>query len=134
MPHKFYRQRLVFLINILAIVPLGYTIRFSHILPEYFHDAGGSIAYQIMWILLVLFIYPRANLRWTAIWACVGACAIEFLQLYQPPWLQAIRATLPGRLLLGTTFLWSDFPAYFFGSYLGWLWVRWLTKRVGFRL
>ncbi len=128
MPIKFYRQRLVFLVNILAIVPLGYAIRFSHILPEYFHDAGGSIAYQIFWMLLVLLIYPSANLRLTAIWVCIGSCAIEFLQLYQPPWLQAIRATFPGRLVLGTTFLWSDFPAYFVGSYLGWLWVRWLGK------
>lgn len=132
MPNKFYRQRLVFLINILAIVPLGYTIRFSQILPAYFHDAGGSIAYQIVWILLVLFIYPPINLRWIAIWVCVGSCAIEFLQLYQPPWLQAIRATWPGRLLLGSTFLWSDFPAYFGGSYLGWLWARWL-RGLGFR-
>jgi Protein of unknown function (DUF2809) len=130
MPIKFYRQRLVFLVNILAIVPLGYAIRFSHILPEYFHDVGGSIAYQILLMLLVLFIYPSANLRLTAIWACVVSCAIESLQLYQPPWLQAIRATLPGRLILGTTFLWSDFPAYFVGSYLGWLWVQWLGKRL----
>ena len=80
---KFYRQRLVFLVNILAIVPLGYAIRFSQILPEYFHDAGGSIAYQIFWMLLVLFIYPPANLRLTAIWVCIGSCAIEFLQLLQ---------------------------------------------------
>ncbi len=130
MPIKFYRQRLVFIINILAIVPLGYAIRFSHILPEYVRDAGGSIAYQIFWMLLVLFIYPPANLRLTAIWGCIGSCAIELLQLYQPPWLQDIRATLPGRLVLGTTFLWSDFPAYFIGSYLGWLWVRWLGKRL----
>jgi Protein of unknown function (DUF2809) len=126
---KSYRIRLIFLANILAIVPLGYIIRFSHSLPEYFHDAGGSIAYQTFWILLVLFIYPPANRRLTAIWVCVGSCAIEFLQLYQPPWLQAIRATLPGRLVLGTSFAWSDFPAYFIGSYLGWLWVRWIGGR-----
>lgn len=129
MPIKFYRQRLVFLVNILAIVPSGYVIRFSHILPEYFHDAGGSIAYQILLMLLVLFIYPLANLRLTAIWVCVISCAIELLQLYQPPWLQSIRATLAGRLILGTTFLWSDFPAYSIGSYLGWLWLRFLGKR-----
>ena len=85
MPIKFYRQRLVFLVNILAIVPLGYAIRFSHILPEYFHDAGGSLAYQILLMLLVLFIYPPANLRLTAIWVCIASCAIELLQLYQPP-------------------------------------------------
>jgi hypothetical protein len=126
---KSYPIRLIFFVNLLAIVPLGYIVRFSHILPEYFHDAGGSIAYEIFWILLVLFIYPLANRRSTAIWVCLGSCAIELLQLYQPPWLQSLRATLPGRLVLGTSFAWSDFPAYFVGSYLGWLWVRWLGGR-----
>jgi glycopeptide antibiotics resistance protein len=127
---KFYPKRAIFFVNLLAIVPLGYIIRFSHILPEYIHDAGGSIAYEIFWILLVLFVRPSANRSLTAIWICLGTCAIEFLQLYQPPWLQAIRATLPGRLVLGTSFSLSDFPAYLIGSYLGWLWVRLLDHRV----
>ncbi|PSB51800.1 DUF2809 domain-containing protein [Chamaesiphon polymorphus] len=125
---KSYRKRLLFLVNILAIFPLGYLIRFSPSLPESIRDPGGSIAYQIVWILLVLFIYPVAHRRLTAICVCAGSCALEFLQLYQPPWLQAIRATLPGRLILGTTFLWSDLPVYFVGAYLGWLWVSWLDK------
>jgi Protein of unknown function (DUF2809) len=123
---KSYLNRSIILVNILGIVPLGYIVRFSPSLPEYIRDPFGSIAYQIFWILLVLFIYPPANLKLTAIYVALGSCAIEFLQLYQPPWLQAIRATLPGRLVLGSTFLWSDLPVYFIGSYLGWLWVRWL--------
>jgi Protein of unknown function (DUF2809) len=130
---KSYLNRSIVLVNILAIVPLGYMVRFSPSLPEYIRDPFGSIAYQIFWILLVLFIYPPANRRLTAIWVALGSCAIEFLQLYQPPWLQAIRATLPGRLILGSTFLWSDLPVYFIGSYLGWLWVRWLGGRVRVR-
>ena len=101
---KYYlRHRLLFLINILAIVPLGYVVRFGHILPEFISDAGGGIAYELFWILLVLTIAPRANIRMTVIFVCLATCAIEFLQLYQPHWLQAIRATWPGRLILGTT-------------------------------
>jgi hypothetical protein len=126
---KYYlRHRLLFLINILAIVPLGYVVRFGHILPEFISDAGGGIAYEIFWILLVLTIAPTANIRITAISVCLTTCAIEFLQLYQPPWLQAIRATLPGRLVLGTTFSWGDFPPYFIGSALGLLLVYYLDR------
>jgi Protein of unknown function (DUF2809) len=126
---KYYlRHRLLFLINILAIVPLGYIIRFGHIFPQFISDAGGSIAYELFWILLVLAISPRANIRTTVISVCLVSCAIEFLQLYQPPWLQAIRATLPGRLVLGTTFSWADFPPYFIGSSLGLLWVYYLDR------
>jgi glycopeptide antibiotics resistance protein len=133
MPIKSYPYRSIVLVNILAIVPLGYIVRFSPSLPESIRDPAGSIAYEMFWILTVIFFYPRANRQLTAIWVCLGSCAIEFLQLYQPPWLQAIRATLPGRLVLGSTFLWSDLPVYFIGSYLGWLWIRWLD-RLGFRV
>ncbi len=126
---KYYlRHRLLFLINILAIIPLGYVVRFGHILPEFISDAGGGIAYEIFWILTVLAIAPRANIRLTVISVCLATCALEFLQLYQPPLLQSIRATLPGRLLLGNTFAWSDFPPYFIGSALGLLWVYYLER------
>jgi hypothetical protein len=29
---------------------------------------------------------------------------------------------------LGNAFTWADFPSYFVGSFLGWLWVRWLKR------
>jgi Protein of unknown function (DUF2809) len=126
---KYYlRHRLLFLINILAIVPLGYVVRFNRILPEFISDAGGGIAYELFFILLVLAIAPRSNIRLTVISVCLATCAFEFLQLYQPPWLQAIRATLPGRLILGTTFSWLDFPPYFIGSSLGLLWAYYLDR------
>jgi len=64
----------------------------------------------------------------SAFGVCVATCGLEFLQLWQPPFLQAARATLPGRMVLGNSFTWSDFPSYFAGSFLGWVWVRWLTR------
>gem|GEM_PF-3139920 len=45
---KYYPSRLIFLVNILAIVPLGCIIRFSHILPEYLDRIAGDIAYEIL--------------------------------------------------------------------------------------
>ncbi len=38
--------------------------------------------------------------------------AVELSQLYQAPWLDAIRSSLPGRLVLGRGFLWSDLACY----------------------
>ncbi|MEG4148899.1 DUF2809 domain-containing protein [Microcoleus sp. Pol12B5] len=46
--------------------------------------------------------------------------------MWTPPFLQAMRATLPGRLILGNHFSWSNFFSYFVGTFLRWLWVRWL--------
>jgi hypothetical protein len=50
------------------------------------------------------------------------------LQLWHPPFLTAIRATFIGKLLLGTTFAWWDFPHYLLGCVLGWLWLQQLQR------
>ncbi|MBW4600963.1 MAG: DUF2809 domain-containing protein [Calothrix sp. FI2-JRJ7] len=126
---NFFRYRVALLISIIFIVPLGYFVRFAQGFgyPE-LYDFLGSVAYEIFWILLVAFVYPKASPLWTAVGVCVATCGIEFLQLWKPPFLQAARATLLGRLVLGNTFVWSDFISYFFGSFAGWLWMRWLVK------
>ncbi len=127
--HRFFKYRIALLINITVIIPLGYLVRFSHgPAPEWFNDSFGSIAYQILLILLTVLLWPKASLAWTAFGVCLASCGIEFLQLWQPPFLQAARATLPGRLILGNSFTWSDFPPYFVGSLLGWVYVGWLAK------
>lgn len=63
-------------------------------------------------------------LRSTAGWINWG---VEFSQLYHAPWLGAIRATLPGRLVLGTTFHWPDLPACAVGVLSGAL-AEWIFR------
>ena len=50
-------------------------------------------------------------------------CLLEVLQLWKLPLLESIRAWPLGKLLLGTTFSWWDFPYYFIGCILGGLWL-----------
>ncbi len=119
------KYRIALLISIVFIVPFGYVVRGSQGLGlPWLHDLLGSVAYEIFWILLVAFLYPKASPKWTAIGVCLATCGVEFLQLWQPPFLQAVRSTLLGRLVLGTTFTWLDFISYFVGSFAGWLWLR----------
>lgn len=118
--------RVSLLTSILIIIPLGYFVRFSA--NTYWTSTFGAIAYQLFWMLLVQLIAPKASLKGTAIGVFLFACAIEFLQLWQPPFLQAIRATLPGRLVLGNTFLWDDFPPYLAGCLIGWGWGKLLRR------
>ncbi|MBF2066961.1 MAG: DUF2809 domain-containing protein [Calothrix sp. C42_A2020_038] len=130
--HPFFRYRVGLLISIIFIVPLGYIVRFSQGFGlEWLYDFFGSVAYEIFWILLVVFIHPKASPTLTAIGVFIATCAIEFLQLWKPPFLEALRMTLLGRLVLGNTFIWTDFISYFVGSFAGWLWVRWLGKVCG---
>ncbi|MDJ0615507.1 MAG: DUF2809 domain-containing protein [Calothrix sp. MO_192.B10] len=122
---QWLRYRIAILASIVVIVPLGYGIRFSSWLGSpWLHDALGSLAYEIFWILLVTLFIPKKPVLWIAVGVCLFTCVIEFLQLWQTPFLQMLRSTLPGRLILGNSFTWLDFPPYFFGSFLGWLWVR----------
>lgn len=104
-------------------------IRFHGAAPEWMNDLFGSIAYEIFLILLVALLFPKASPLWTAFGVCLATCMVEFLQLWHPPFLEAMRATLPGRLVLGNSFTWSDFISYFLGSFLGWMWMWGLRQQ-----
>lgn len=128
--HPVVRFRIAVLISLIIILPFGYIMRFYGPTPEWLNDSLGSIAYQIFWILLIALLFPQASPLWTAVGVCLASCVVEFLQLWHPPFLEAMRATFLGRLVLGNTFIWSDFPSYFLGSILGWVWMRSLLQSV----
>ena len=51
-----------------------------------------------------------------AVIALTVCYAIELSQLYKAVWIEAIRQTMPGRLVLGSGFLYSDLLAYAIGT------------------
>ena len=127
--NRWLKYRIALLASMIIIIPLGYVVRFSQGLnPAWLHDALGSVAYEIFWILFFAFLLPKVSPLRIAIAVCIGTCAIEFLQLWKPPFLQAARSTLPGRLILGNTFLWEDLPVYFVGSFIGWVFISLLKN------
>lgn len=120
-----YRRNL--LLSIAFIVPFGLLTKFYRGVGQaWLNDTFGGIPYVIFWMLLVALIWPRPRPTGIALTVFFATCLLEFLQLWQPDWLQAIRATLPGRLVLGNSFTWSDFPYYAIGCFFGWWWLRWL--------
>ncbi|MGD1907001.1 MAG: DUF2809 domain-containing protein [Leptolyngbyaceae cyanobacterium] len=123
-------SRWALLMSLSFIVPFGLVTKFySGRGHQWLNDTFGGIPYEIFWILLAAWLWPRVRAHTIALAVLGGTCLLEILQLWQPPWLQAIRATLPGRLVLGNTFTWSDFPYYVVGCGLGWLWLWFLEKR-----
>jgi hypothetical protein len=126
------RYRLALLISMIAIIPIGYSARFY--LPadwEWLRNLIGNIAYECFWVLFVAFLIPQVTPVRIAIGVCLASFAIEFLQLWQAPWMQALRMTLFGRLVLGNSFYWPDFLQYMAGSFGGWLWIRAMARRWG---
>ncbi len=122
--------RLALLVGMVCIIPLGYFVRFSKGLKApLLQDIGGSLAYQILLMFGVAFLFPRLSLMKCAVAVFAFSCAVEFLQLWQAPFILEIRATWPGRLILGNTFIWADFPPYALGCLLGGLLLRSLRRR-----
>ena len=78
-------------------------------------NLGGAV-YVAFWTLLVLTARPDLRPARVALVALLLTSAVEVLQLWHPPWLEAVRDTLPGRALLGRHFSWVDFPFYVLGA------------------
>ena len=119
------RRTLVFLA---LVVPLGFALKFYAGPGRWWVNNGGaSFAYEWFFMALALLVVGKASRLGAIAWGVsLATCALEFLQLWKPAWLVAIRATFLGRSLLGNAFSWRDLPAYPLGCFLGW----WLLRRI----
>jgi len=76
----------------------------------------GAI-YEIIWCLFFFFFWPRkAYIVRIPLIVFVSTCILEFLQLWKAEFLERIRATLIGAAIIGTDFVWLQFPFYVLGS------------------
>ena len=114
---KIKEGRITTLLFLLFIVPLGfYTKFYSGPAHVWVNNSLGGFFYEIFWVLFVFLIFPKAKPLNIAILIFMTTCAIEFLQLWHPPFLESIRGHFIGRTILGNSFNWGDFPYYFVGS------------------
>lgn len=85
--------------------------------------------YEVFWCLVVFFFVPnRKHTTSIAVSVFVITSTLETLQLWHPQFLQQVRSTFLGKTLLGTTFVWWDFPHYLLGCVIGWLCMRTVSK------
>ena len=114
-----YRRK-IYLPLIPAMIVFGLAIR-AH--PKLFPPLFVLYAPDILWAALVFAIVgvllPRAPTAKIALIALGFCFFMECSQLYQAPWINALRADKIGGLLLGFGFLWSDLICYFLGVALG---------------
>jgi len=121
----FLVARLYTILSIVVIVTVGFYAKFySGPAQNWVRDSLGGVFYVIFWCLVVFFLFPNLRIEMIAFLVLIFTCIPEFLQLWHPPFLQYLRSNLTGRGILGTTFVWSDFPYYFAGAGLGWLWMN----------
>lgn len=77
----------------------------------------------MLWALMVFFGLGFIFTRWTTqtvlLAAFVFSFGIEISQVYHAPWLDRLRATRTGGLILGFTFVWRDLICYTVGIAVG---------------
>jgi hypothetical protein len=117
------------LVSLLVIVPVGFYSKFyTGPAASWVNNSLSGVFYEIFWCLLI-FLFGGEGKPWIiAASVLVATCLLEFLQLWHPPFLEFMRSYFIGRAVLGTSFAWSDFPYYFLGCGIGWLWLRKLQK------
>jgi hypothetical protein len=118
------KRQLVLLLVLTVLVVAGAWLRFYAPIGPDWRDYSGGVTYVVFWILAYAFIRPSTSAVRVSLAVLLITCCLEFLQLWHPAWLEAIRRTLPGRLVLGTTFEWLDFPPYFVGAVIGFIVMR----------
>jgi predicted neutral ceramidase superfamily lipid hydrolase len=110
------KARLIYLALIIITVITGLVTReFSSIIPFFI----GDILWGLAVFLFVRFLFIKKSLQFAVIVSSIYATLTELSQLYQAPWIDEIRPTFFGRVMLGETFLLSDILCYLIGIGLG---------------
>jgi hypothetical protein len=108
----------IVLIVLVAILGIG-SRRFSHVLPAFVAAYAGDTLWALAAFLAAGLILPRASTVVVALLAMAFSVAVELSQLYHAPWIDSIRQTTVGGLILGFGFVWSDLPCYAAGVVIG---------------
>jgi hypothetical protein len=110
------RNRKIYLLLIPFVMGLGILSRkFSNLLPDIINTYLGDAIWAAMIYVMMAFVFSQKLPKQIAIFSLLFCYAIELSQLYQAPWINAIRDTTLGALVLGSGFLWSDLLAYALG-------------------
>ena len=113
---KSARSRVVLLTLASLTIALGLaTRRFPKAFPSFVSEYGGDVLWAMLVYWLLAFVWPRASAARLALGALAISVCDELSQLIDWQWLQSLRDTRLGALVLGQGFLWSDLVCYAVG-------------------
>jgi hypothetical protein len=114
--HSKIRHRAYLVVALVSTIALGLTSRkFPALFPAVLEKYPGDALWAMMVYWLVGLLAPAASVSKIALGALAISYADEISQLYQAPWINHIRATVPGHLILGSHFSWLDMLSYTIG-------------------
>ncbi|GAB3787266.1 DUF2809 domain-containing protein [Spirosoma horti] len=113
------RNRVLYTLLVLVTILLGLASR------RFFDEFLFVRAYvgDGLWALMVFLgfalVFNRWSVRSVALAALLFSFGIELSQLYHAPWIDNLRSTRLGGLVLGFSFVWSDLICYSVGIAVG---------------
>jgi Protein of unknown function (DUF2809) len=119
-PNAAQRSRPTYALAATLVIGIGLLWRSKLLpLPYFVAKYGGDSLWALVVFLCLGFSFPRGSTTRMALLAVGFAWSIEFLQLYHAPWIDGIRSTRLGHLVLGSVFNSKDLLAYAVGVALG---------------
>jgi hypothetical protein len=120
MESKIRRRVLVYIILSVVTVLCGLLSRSGLIdLPVFVSTYAGDTLWALMVFWCFCIVRPRWKIWKSALAAILFSFAIEFSQFYYAPWIDSLRNTTIGGLILGFGFKSSDLVCYSVGILFG---------------
>lgn len=115
---KTKRNRVHYFIFIILTIAVGLFSR-SRFIPDLIYPYLGDLLYCLMYYFIFGFLFPKMKIVNVLLYSIAVCFAIEISQLIRVDWLNEIRSTTFGKLVLGNGFLWSDLVSYTLGGLVG---------------
>ncbi len=125
-------NRFIYLGLIGLTIVIGICSRSSNI-PVFLYPYLGDVFYALMMYWIVAWFYNSKSRYFVLIMSIAICFLIELLQLYDARWINTIRHTTLGGLVLGYGFLWSDLICYSIGGMLGYYLDKNLIQKIKFK-
>ncbi|WP_316753212.1 DUF2809 domain-containing protein [Pedobacter gandavensis] len=106
--NQLLKKRFTYALLILIVIAAGLLSRKTTLVPLFV----GDLLYAVMMFCGIRFLLIKSGYQKIAIISLAVCYGIELAQLYQAPWINQLRSTTLGALVLGRGFLWSDMVAY----------------------
>jgi hypothetical protein len=128
---RFWQRRLFYFACAATTIVLGLASRrFGASQPAFIAEFAGDTLWALMVFLGVSVVAPSARLSSRGTVALAFACGIELSQLHHALWIDTIRQTTLGGLILGFGFLWSDLLCYTAGVAIGVILDYWIVLKL----
>jgi glycopeptide antibiotics resistance protein len=108
--------RRTYFIAVIITILLGLASRkYSHLLFSFLAENAGDVLWAMMVYFGFRFLLLKKRIETAIFLSLLFSFVIEFSQLYQEDWINQIRGTMLGALILGKGFLTVDLIRYTIG-------------------